>query len=129
MSTPAVSTDISTTTDFWGTLNAAFNPVDIVEQAASAAEGLSQSGLVGLLGYVSPAAKAAGQAQTEAQLVQAGMDPTTAKAVADSTWTQVLTQAGSDPSQMPWYVQNIKLIIVLIGIGLALYLIAPFARR
>lgn len=125
----AVSTDISTTTDFWGTLNQAFNPVVAAEEAVSAAQAVSQSGLVAFLGYVSPAAKAQAQSQLQAQLVQAGMDPTEAETVANGTITQVLTQAGSDPSQMPWYVQNIKLLLVLTGIALGLYLLAPFVPR
>ena len=124
-----VSTDSSTSTDFWGTLNQAFNPVIAFQEADAAAKALQQSGAWALFGYVSPDAKAAGQAETKAQLIQAGMDPTEAEAVANETWTQSLTASGADPSQAPWFLQNWKTILVLAGIGLGLYLIAPFARR
>lgn len=105
------------------------NPLTLLGQDIEALKSFEQSGLDGILGYVSPSAKATAQAQLQAQLTQAGMNPTEAEQTANTTVTQALIASGADPSQMPWYFANIKLILVLIAIGFGLYLLAPFARR
>ena len=96
---------------------------------SGAIQGAIQNGKNGLFGNVSSATKQALIDAEVAQLVQAGMSHDEAVQVATADVTGQLMAANADPSQLPWAVQNWKLLLALAGIGLGLYLIAPFARR
>ena len=126
MSTPA---NFSLTDPFANTGLLSLDPLTLINQDIEAAKGLAQNGVYGLFGYVSPDTKAQLQSELNSQLTQAGMDSADAQVVANSTVASALTSSGADPTQAPWFLQNWKTILVLAGIGLGLYLIAPFVRR